>query len=171
MLVLTVNRFIVVGDATIGVLTINGKFECFTLEDVHREVKVYAKTRIPAGTYPLTLSYSNRFSKKYQGFGVGTGVPEVHGVKGFKHIRMHIGNCARESEGCILLGTKWKPAFGAYIKDSRTAYIALLKKLIATNGKMRLDVKDPVQGGPRQSPVVAFPYYEGVFGQQRRGVA
>lgn len=170
MLVLTVNRFLVVGDATIGVLTINGKFECFTLEDVHRAVKVYGKTRIPAGTYPLTLTHSNRFSAKYAKYGVGNKVPEVHKVKGFTYIRMHIGKRATHSEGCILLGTRWKPAFGARIEDSPTAYTRLMKKLIATKGKLRLDVRDPVQGGMRQSPVVAFPYYEGVFGQQRRGV-
>ena len=170
MLVLTVNRFLVVGDATIGVLTINGKFECFTLEDVHRAVKVSAKTRIPRGTYPVTLSWSQRFSKKYENFGVGTGVPEVHGVKGFKHIRIHTGNTPEHTEGCILVGAAWKPSFGAEIKDSRAAYKRLMKKLIATKGKLRLDVRDPVQGGMRQSPVVAFPYYDGVFGQQRRAV-
>ncbi len=40
-------------DATNGILFINGVFECFTLEDEVRDVKVYGETAIPKGTYNI----------------------------------------------------------------------------------------------------------------------
>ena len=36
-------------DATNGLLFIDGKFECFTLEDQYQAVKVAAETAIPEG--------------------------------------------------------------------------------------------------------------------------
>ena len=44
-------------DRTIGELTINGKFKCYTLEDTVRPegVKIPGETAIPAGTYTVTV--------------------------------------------------------------------------------------------------------------------
>ncbi len=46
-------------DFTIGALYSESKegreFLCFTLEDEHRDEKVMGETRIPAGTYRITL--------------------------------------------------------------------------------------------------------------------
>ena len=45
-------------DSTNGILfnaTDGRKFLCYTLEDQHRETKVWGDTRIPAGTYRITL--------------------------------------------------------------------------------------------------------------------
>jgi len=88
-------------ESTIGKLYINGVLECNTLEDKDRKLenggtKVYALTAIPRGTYTLILSYSHRF-KKY--------LPEIQNVPGFAGIRIHPGNKASDTEGCILLGT------------------------------------------------------------------
>lgn len=95
-------------DSTIGELSINGKFFCYTLEDFDRDInkdgdlddvgeaKVYGLTAIPKGTYKVVLSFSNRFQKY---------LPEIQNVKGFEGIRIHAGNKAEDSHGCILLGT------------------------------------------------------------------
>ena len=92
---------------TIGLLSINGKFICNTLEDTDRgltsamskeeiaTIKVKGKTAIPTGTYPVMMSYSPRFKKQ---------MPLICGVKGFEGIRIHSGNSAEDTEGCILCG-------------------------------------------------------------------
>ena len=51
-------RFSSEKDATNGLLfdvTDGRKFLCYTLEDEHRDVKKYGETRVPAGTYKITL--------------------------------------------------------------------------------------------------------------------
>jgi len=91
-------------EATVGRLTLRGgEFICYTLEDQIREVpgqpveqwKVEGKTAIPAGTYRVTLEYSPRF---------GVDTPTLHGVEGYRYIRMHAGNEHEDTDGCILLG-------------------------------------------------------------------
>lgn len=91
-------------DVTIGVLTIDGSdFRCFTLEDPVREVpgvpvnewKIPGETAIPAGTYEVQITYSPRFN---------TPLPLLLRVPGFEGIRIHAGNLARHTEGCLLVG-------------------------------------------------------------------
>jgi len=100
---LTLNRRPSVAGATIGKLSIDDVFACYTLEDQIREVvgqpveswKVHGATAIPAGTYRVTLEHSGRF---------GPDTLTIHDVSGFKYIRMHAGNTAADTEGCPLLG-------------------------------------------------------------------
>lgn len=92
---------------TIGKLSINGKSICDTLEDTDRELtsdmseeeikerKVFGKTAIPVGEYKVVMTYSNRFKKQ---------MPLLLDVKGFSGIRIHSGNTAEDTEGCILCG-------------------------------------------------------------------
>jgi hypothetical protein len=92
-----------VSGATIGKVSIDGIFVCFSLEDEIREVpgqpveawKVHGKTAIPAGEYSVTLEQSGRF---------GPDTLTINDVPGFKFIRMHGGNTAADTEGCPLLG-------------------------------------------------------------------
>lgn len=96
--------------ATLGVLDMPG-FRCFTLEDEVREPalfpparwtekgvlgwKVSGKTAIPRGRYRVVLTWSGRFQRL---------MPELLNVPGFTSIRIHSGNTAADTEGCILLG-------------------------------------------------------------------
>lgn len=92
---------------SIGILSINGERICETLEDTDRglkaelslatikQLKVHGETAIPVGTYQVTMSYSPRFKKM---------LPLVMGVPGFEGIRIHSGNHAKDTEGCILCG-------------------------------------------------------------------
>ena len=84
-------------DTTLGSLFIDDHWQCHTLEDVIRPAgeKVYGQTAIPAGRYKIILSMSNRFKKI---------MPEVVAVPGFAGIRIHAGNTAKDTEGCLLLG-------------------------------------------------------------------
>lgn len=82
---------------TIGKLYIDGAYFCDTLEDVVRKPgeKIYGKTAIPSGMYRVRKTYSPRFKKV---------LPEILEVEGFSGVRIHAGNTAKDTEGCILLG-------------------------------------------------------------------
>ena len=87
-------------NSTIGELSIDGAFQCFTLEDVFRDgdiftVKVPGATAIPEGTYDVVVTLSQRFK---------TELPEVLGVRNFTGVRIHSGNTAADTEGCVLVG-------------------------------------------------------------------
>lgn len=92
---------------TIGRLYIDGQYFCDTCEDCDRglrddmpleyikHAKVYGITAIPTGTYKVSITYSQKFKKN---------LPLIHNVKGFEGIRIHSGNTADDSLGCVLVG-------------------------------------------------------------------
>lgn len=84
-------------DYTIGKLYLDGHYLCDTLEDTVRPAgtKIAGKTAIPAGTYKVKKTMSQRFKKI---------LPEILNVPGFAGVRIHSGNTATDTEGCLLLG-------------------------------------------------------------------
>ena len=105
-------------NSTVGELRINGEFECYVLEDIEREVKVYGKTAIPTGTYEVVITMSNRFKKE---------MPLLLNVPNFSGIRIHKGNTAKDTEGCLILGQYRNLDF---VGSSKKAYDAFMPKLI-----------------------------------------
>lgn len=107
--------------STIGALYIDGAFECYTLEDAVRPdgVKIYGETAIPRGTYTVDITASPRFKRD---------LPLLIAVKNYVGVRIHPGNTAADTEGCILVGRrKGKDR----IEESRLAFDALFAKLQA----------------------------------------
>lgn len=93
-------------ESTLGLLYIDGKFECYTLEDEKREIKVPGETRIPSGAYDLRFRQvmtpmTQRYRIKYPFF---TWHIQVMNVPGFNYIYLHAGNTDDDTDGCILLG-------------------------------------------------------------------
>lgn len=92
---------------SIGVLCIDGQRICETLEDEDRGLhadmslsdikahKIKGETAIPTGTYRITCTYSPRFKKN---------LPLLNSVPGYDGVRIHSGNKAKDTEGCILCG-------------------------------------------------------------------
>ena len=112
-----------INDTTLGSLFIDDHWQCHTLEDVIRPAgeKVRNKTAIPPGRYKLILSMSNRFKKI---------MPEVLNVPLFTGIRIHSGNTAKDTAGCLLVG-QTRSVETRSIGRSRVAYKALMLKLTA----------------------------------------
>lgn len=95
-------------DYTDGLMFIDDLFECFTLEDEYRTVKVWGETRIPDGTYPVELRTEGGFHYKYKkryGEGFHKGMLWIKDVPGFEYVLIHIGNTDEDTAGCLLVGT------------------------------------------------------------------
>jgi hypothetical protein len=105
---------------TIGELLVNGEHECFTLEDVVRPPdapKVFGETAIPYGIYSVVITYSPHFQRD---------LPLLVGVPQFEGVRIHPGNTAADTEGCLLVGVG---RGNATITGSRVAFEALYPKI------------------------------------------
>ena len=126
---LTIIRDTYTSKSTIGKLFIDGVEFCYTLEDIVRGegIKVYGETAIPHGEYSMTMSYSNRF-KQLMPLLYNKPNLTVKDDKGisFSGIRIHSGNKAEHSHGCILLGSSKSVNF---IGNSRKTYKEFLKVL------------------------------------------
>lgn len=102
---LTLERKIHNENSTEGNLYINGKWFANTIEDVvrakpgewNKSLKVYAKTAIPYGKYPVLVTWSNRFNRMLTG---------VFNVPDFEGIRIHNGTSEISSAGCIIISYK-----------------------------------------------------------------
>lgn len=107
---LEVLRFSSQKDSTNGLLfdVTDGdrKFMAYTLEDEHRDIKMMHETRIPAGTYDITLRTVGGFHAKYsQRFGgMHKGMLWVRNVPNFEYILIHAGNDDDDTSGCLLVG-------------------------------------------------------------------
>lgn len=116
-MILELKRKIFTDDSTIGELSIDGVFFCYTLEDKVRDAKIYGITAIPYGKYEMIVSFSNRF-KQY--------MPLLLKVPEFEGIRIHAGNKSADTEGCILVGSSKSLNF---IGKSRVTYRSLFAKI------------------------------------------
>lgn len=114
--------------STIGMLKVDGFFECYTLEDVVRPEKIKGETAIPAGTYKVILNESVRFKRL---------LPLVLSVPGYEGVRIHPGNTDADTEGCILVGTTCLTDF---VGNSRLAFGKLLDKMYKA-GSIQLIIK------------------------------
>lgn len=107
MLHLTLIRAYKKDTYTIGRLYAGGRFICNTIEDKDRglnqfmsesdiqKVKVKAETAIPIGTYKLVVSMSPKFGRK---------LIEIQNVPAYSGVRVHRGNTAQDSAGCVIVG-------------------------------------------------------------------
>ncbi len=86
---LTLVRYTRTDEAILGSLYLNGAFVCYTLEN--------ADKAIPCGMYTVQNSKSPKFKRE---------IPLLHNAKvpASRGIRIHRGNTANDSQGCVLVG-------------------------------------------------------------------
>jgi hypothetical protein len=116
-------------ESTIGELWVNGVFECYTLEDKVRPVKIAGKTAIPPGRYEVIINFSQRFQKP---------LPLLLNVPNYEGVRIHSGNTAANTEGCILVGETKTENF---VGESRWAFNRLFEKLKAASETEKIFVE------------------------------
>jgi hypothetical protein len=106
-------------DFTIGHLQHNSVFECWTCEDTVRPAgeKIYGQTAIPYGRYEIIITFSNRFKRP---------LPLLLNVPMFEGIRIHPGNTAQNTEGCLLPGLQRLPNG---VGQSKAAFEPLFNKI------------------------------------------
>ena len=121
----TLKRTAFTNKSTAGELWLDGKFICYTLEDVDRKLEVVGKegkvkgeTAIPQGTYLLALTYSNHFKKV---------LPLLQHVPYYEGVRIHSGNTAEDTEGCILVGLKQGVDT---VLESRAALAVVMQRMV-----------------------------------------
>ena len=89
---------------TIGKLSIDEEAFCDTLEPTWRDYehgayKIKGRSAIPEGRYAVVISYSPKFRAWLP---LLLGGPEFN--KRWQGIRIHAGNSAKDTQGCILVG-------------------------------------------------------------------
>ncbi len=116
---LHLSRYRFADGCTIGKLGVDGVFECYTLEDKVREpfIKIAGETAIPAGTYKVIVNWSTRFNRM---------LPLLVDVPDFEGVRIHPGNTAADTHGCILVGQR---ADSDSVSLSRAAFDKLFPKI------------------------------------------
>ena len=131
---------------TIGKLYIGEEYLCDTLEPTWRNLlgiklppemeslhlgrssdvkarKEPGKTAIPEGRYPLVITKSVRFKKW---------LPLLLGVPGFSGVRIHAGNTAKDTQGCILVGENRKVGM---VVNSRIWLHRLIERFVHAKDK------------------------------------
>lgn len=114
---LVLKRDIFTDEFTLGKITVDGVHFCYTVEDMVRTEKVAGKTAIPFGKYKILVTLSARFKKM---------LPLLLDVPNFTGVRIHSGNTAADSEGCILVGLG---RTDTGVSRSRDAMASLMKLL------------------------------------------
>ena len=114
---------------TIGKLYVDGKYFSDVIEDKDRgldssmteseilEKKVKGQTAIPTGHYVINITYSPKYKRM---------MPLLLDVKGFSGIRIHSGNTAKDTEGCLIVGKNKKVGM---VLESRDTYKRLFKMM------------------------------------------
>ncbi len=117
-MMLTVIRQTYTPKSTIGILYIDGVFQCYTEEPPSpsgdNPQKPYC---IPVGTYQVKMLMSPHF---------GISTPHILDVPGFEDIEIHNGNYPRDTHGCTLVG---QTRGADFVGESISALDILLPKL------------------------------------------
>ena len=97
---------------------------CDTLEPTWRDYahggrKIKGRSAIPEGRYAVVISYSPKFQQW---------LPILLGVPNFSGIRIHAGNTAKDTEGCILVGENREVG---KVLDSRKWLNGIKHKIVA----------------------------------------
>lgn len=126
------HRTVLAAAFTLG-CTVFAGHQYFSVEDTVRPLsdctriscvgKINGRTAIPAGRYEIKDTYSPKFHKK---------VLELQNVPGFQGVRIHSGNSADDTEGCLILG----------FKQSSTGVLQSNAALLQFNADVRAALKN-----------------------------
>ncbi|HWQ32535.1 MAG TPA: DUF5675 family protein [Blastocatellia bacterium] len=132
---LVLNRKFLTDRATIGELArADGQHICWILEDVVRSAKIKGRTAIPAGRYRIGITMSPRFKRK---------LPLLLDVPYYTGVRIHPGNSAEDTEGCLMPGLVRGTNF---VGQSRAAFdkvFSLIASALAKGEECWITINNP----------------------------
>lgn len=119
---LKLQRYLFAKDYTMGLLFIDDIYFCDTIEDKYRgqdlsQTKVAGETCIPYGVYTVEINFSPKYKKN---------MPQILDVPYFTGVRIHSGNSAKDSFGCVIVGVK---SNNGEVLESRKTYNELMRRL------------------------------------------
>lgn len=122
MNVLRLVRVSEVDGASLGVLCVDGLPKFVTLEDPWRDNEANISC-IPEGVYRLLRCKSQKFGETFT----------VDNVPGRSLIRLHWGNTAKDTEGCILIGLKFGDENYPSITQSQIGFRRFMDQMKGVN--------------------------------------
>lgn len=140
--------------STMGALSINGLFYCYTLEPPMKTTEGQAKPyAIPSGTYQVRLEESPHFTELMARssrmralfeplFPDGRVItPHLYGVPDFESVEIHPGNIPEDTDGCTLVG---EDRAADFVGASDLAFRTLMRRLLAANDQILGTYVDPI---------------------------
>lgn len=121
---------------TEGALFVGEKKIADTLEDKQRVIrtkddKIKGYTAIPKGTYTVRWTYSRKF---------GRYCPYIEQVPWFEGIRIHAGNTAEDTAGCILCGVRDAPGHLTLSKITTQKVYGIIQKALAEGDYVKINI-------------------------------
>lgn len=136
---------------TIGRLYVDGEYFCDTCEDVDRglrqdmaqsvirAIKRKGVTAIPTGRYRVTMDVqSPKFRTKAMYQFCNGYLPRLINVPGFDGVLIHVGNTAKDTEGCLLVGRNTKVG---KVLESRVTFVKLYERLKKAGGSIYITIE------------------------------
>ena len=142
-------------DSTNGILYIDDKFACYTLEDEQREIKVKHETAIPLGIYEIKFRTVGGFHTKYTsryGSDFHKGMLELQDVPNFDYILIHTGNTDEHTSGCILVSDNQennlliKDGFGGKSTQAYKRVYPIIRNALLNNESVTIEILDLAKG-------------------------
>ncbi len=121
-MLLKLTRKETIGNSVLGVLTENGKKICDTLENKQH--------LIPELIYRIQVTRSPKFKRL---------LPELCQVPNRTGIRIHAGNTAKDSTGCVLVGIR-KGNTLCNSRKTETELTAMLNQIQKEHEEIRMDI-------------------------------
>lgn len=131
---------------TIGRLFIDGEYVCDTLEDAVRAEKIKNVTAIPTGSYQVTMAvkspkYSDfsryKWAERYGGY-----LPRLLDVPNYEGILIHVGNTAKDTSGCILVG---RNKVVGQLVDSTSTFHKLMRLYLIPAKERKEDIRITIE--------------------------
>jgi hypothetical protein len=155
----TVKRFADNGDTTLGVLYVDGIFQCFTVEDEERATKVKGETRVPNGVYKIGLrkegGYHTKYKSRYADMHKGmlciyntAGWKIVTDKMSFQYILIHTGNTDEHTMGCLLVNdaVSGKTFTGSSSRDAYVDLYPIIASAIERGEEVTIEYVDIEEG-------------------------
>lgn len=146
-MLITVDRYLSSNEATLSKIYVDGRPMGYGVEDEARAVKIPGETRIPAGTYKITLRTEGGFHQRYSTDrrfrAFHEGMLWVRDVPGFEYVLIHVGNTEADTNGCLCVG-ETRDELQLTVFNSALAYSRLYKLVLpaAKAGNLQITYLD-----------------------------